>query len=342
MLPCFFLSVGLCVATAVPALVAKEEMPPCAVMVEKVEEREDMEGNQFIAGSFRISAPQGYWLPEPSYVVWRKDLSRRCLWQDRFQVRWIFRDHEGREAADEVAMKQRVRPMLHYESVISDDEELPDDEELQEMKPVTGEEIPELVVKGQVFAPPRLWEDGKLNGEVKLMIAPRSFRKCEASPAWRPSAIGVPVKNEVAPACEMHAFYGTEEMRKFVEGWLSPMSYGHWAGDDGSGVFQSVCFMPDYKPREGDVYYKVVFTARDKVFRNVTLVPEDGDASAVRLIGFSMMELGVSTRGQWEESYLFVMPREDGKARVKWEEQRVQEVRVPVLLDMADVSWRRK
>ncbi|MBT9449428.1 hypothetical protein ICN84_04985 [Akkermansia glycaniphila] len=100
--------------------------------------------------------------------------------------------------------------------------------------------------------------------------------------------------------------------------------------------------MPDYKPQPGDVFYKVSFTARDRVFRRVSLVPEDGDLSTVRLIGYSMMELGVSARGQWEESYLFVMPREDGKARVKWEEQRVQEVRVPVLLDMADVPWRRK
>lgn len=55
-----------------------------------------------------------------------------------------------------------------------------------------------------------------------------------------------------------------------------------------------------------------------------------------------MIELGISTKGQWEESYLFVMPREDGMARVKWEEQRVQEVRVPVLLDMAEVPMRRK
>ncbi len=78
------------------------------------------------------------------------------------------------------------------------------------------------------------------------------------------------------------------------------------------------------------------------MFRNVTLVPEDGDLSIVRLIGYSMMELGGATRGQWQESYLFVMPREDGKVRVKWEEQRVQEVRVPVLLDLADVPWRRK
>ena len=214
---------------------------------------------------------------------------------------------------------------------VSDEPKAPAEVQQKE-RLVTGSEIPELVVVGEVCAAPQLWVDGKLSGEVRLMVAPREFTKCEALPAWKPSAMVGELKS-LNPVCEMNVLSDTKKMHAFVDWWLVT-TIGFWSGRDGGGVVQNVCFMPDYKPQKGDVFYKVSFTARDKVFRNVSLVPKDGDASAVRLIGFSMMELGSSTKGQWEESYLFVMPKEDDGVRVRWEEQRVREVTVPVTLEM--------
>lgn len=336
LLPLFF---GLCVAAGSCCLSAKDAVPACAVNDVEVFERQDVDGKPMISGVFRIEAPKGFWLPEPAFLIWKHG-NVRSFWCDRFAPRWIAMDSQGKVVPQGDADKREVQAMFSFR--MNDDDDSVSEEESQSVRLVARKGVPVICVEGKVHAPARFWLDGKLRGEVQMMVAPRKFMWCEASPAWKSSSLPMAEKL-MNPKCEMHVLPEVKEMQAFVAPWMTgSCSVGYWSGRDGGGVVQNVCFMPDYKPQPGDVFYKVSFTARDRVFRRVSLVPEDGDLSTVRLIGYSMMELGGSARGQWEESYLFVMPREDGKARVKWEEQRVQEVRVPVLLDMADVPWRRK
>lgn len=323
----------------------------CPVQVCEVRESVEVAGTRLWKGVFRIGAPKGFWLPETSFLVW--DGGSEC-WNSpsivRLQPEWLIRDAEGYVVSEKAFADHGGHVLLGHrlKSVIDSEENVYADWTRKRV-PASGVAVPELVIEGEVSAPAGMWKSGKLQGEVRLWVAPQVFLSCEIMPEWGHDFSVPEGKNGGLPMCERIVFANEEEFQAWAGSWIGdPVASGDWqscfapGGEDG-GFFLTASFLPDYVLKDGDAFFSVTFThqAADKarVVRNVRLVDAESGKEAALLMGYEVMES--SKAGTWSECYYYVMPERAAGPRVVWEEQQAFRVSVPVVLD-ADVPWRRK
>lgn len=319
-------------------------IPACPVQVCEVRESVEMEGSRFWKGVFRIGSPKGFWLSETSFLVW--DGGSEC-WSSpsiaRFQSEWFIRDVAGNVVSEDVFTARGGHVLLEHrlKSVIDSEENVYADW-ARKLVPASGNAVPELVIEGEVSAPVGMWKNGKLQGEVRLWVAPQAFLSCEVMPEWGDDFSVPGGKTAGLPVCERFVFANEAEFRGWAGSWLGdPIASGTWQscfdpeGEDG-GFSLTASFLPDYILKDGDAFFSVTFTHQvaDKatIVRNVRLVGAEAGKEDARLMGYEVMESAKA--GTWTECYYFVMPERAAGKRVVWEEQQAFRVSVPVVLDV--------